>query len=37
MSKIQQSTFFHAAVDSSEPIVRLIKAGIVNLEQELHS
>ena len=32
MSKLQQSTFFQAAVDSSEQIGRLINAGIVNLE-----
>ena len=38
MSKLQQSTFFfHAAVDSSEQTGRLISAGTVNLEQELHS
>ena len=28
MSKLQQSTFFHAAVDSSEQTVRLINAGM---------
>ena len=37
MSKLQQSTFFHAALDSSEQTGRLIDAGTVNLEQELHS
>ena len=34
MSKLQQSTFFHAAVDSSEQTGRLINAGTVSLEQE---
>ena len=28
MSKLQQSTFFHAVVDSSEQTVRLINAGL---------
>ena len=37
MSKLQQSTFFHAALDSSEQTGRLIDAGTVDLEQELHS
>ena len=37
MSKLQQSTFFHAAVDSSEQTGMLINAGTVNLDQELHS
>ena len=37
MSKLQQSTFFHAAVDSSEPAGRLINAGYVDLDQDLHS
>ena len=37
MSKLQQSTFFHGAVDSSEQTGRLINAGTVNLDQELHS
>ena len=37
MSKLQQSTFFHAAVDSSEQTGRLINAGTVSLEQELYS
>ena len=37
MSKLQQSSFFHAAVDSSEQTGRLITAGTVNLDQELHS
>ena len=35
MSKLQQSSFFNAAVDSSEQTGRLINAGTVNLEQEL--
>ena len=37
MSKLQQSSFFHAAVDSSDQTGRLINAGTVNLEHELHS
>ena len=37
MSKLHQSIFFHAAVDRSEQIGRLINAGTVNLDQELHS
>ena len=28
MSKLQQSTFFHAAADSSEQTGRLVKAGM---------
>ena len=37
MSELQQSTFFHAAVDSSEQTGSYRKFGTVNLEQELHS
>ena len=33
MSELQQSTFFHAAVDSSEQFGRLLNAGTVSLEQ----
>ena len=36
MSKLQQSTFFHAAIDSSEQTGMLINASTVNLDQELH-
>ena len=36
MSKLQQSTFFHSAVNSSEQTGRLNNAGTVNLEQELY-
>ena len=32
MSKLQQSTFFHAAVDTSEQTGRLINAATVILE-----
>ena len=32
MSKLQQSTFFHASVDSSEQTGRLINAATVNIE-----
>ena len=37
MPELQQSTFFHAAVHSSEQTGRLINAVTVNLDQELHS
>ena len=37
MSKLQQSSFFHAAVYSSEQTGRLINAGTISIEQELHS
>ena len=37
MSKLQQSTFFHAAVHSSEQTGRLLNAVTVNLDQELYS
>ena len=36
MSKLQQKLYFHAAVRSSEQTGRLMIAGTVNLEQELH-
>ena len=37
MSKLQQSTFFHVAVNSSDQTSRLTNAGTVNLDQELRS
>ena len=36
MLKLQQNTLFHAAVSRTEQTGRLINAGTVNLEQELH-